>query len=80
MKRSRTTVSICCVPGDVFWTGVGCIHGFRNTSRKPVRWLETQSPQLPSRYGYRFNRDWQYLADKLATSRAEDLNTADAAR
>ncbi len=67
-------------PGDVFWTGVGCIHGFRNTSRKPVRWLETQSPQLPSRYGYRFNRDWQYLADKLATSRAEDLNTADAAR
>ena len=66
--------------GDVFWTGVGCIHGFRNTSRKPVRWLETQSPQLPSRYGYRFNRDWQYLADKLATPRAEDLNTADVAR
>ncbi len=52
--------------GDVFWTGVGCIHGFRNTSRHRVRWLETQSPQLPARYGYRFNRDWEYLADRLA--------------
>src|SRR5712671_1724058 len=52
--------------GDVFWTGVGCIHGFRNASRHRVRWLETQSPQLPARYGYRFNRDWEYLADRLA--------------
>ena len=52
--------------GDVFWTSVGCIHGFRNTSRHRVRWLETQSPQLPARYGYRFNRDWEYLADRLA--------------
>ena len=52
--------------GDVFWTSVGCIHGFRNTGRHRVRWLETQSPQLPARYGYRFNRDWEYLADRLA--------------
>jgi quercetin dioxygenase-like cupin family protein len=53
--------------GDIFWTGVGCIHAFYNTSKKTVRWLETQSPQLPSRYGYRFNRDWDYLKEKLAT-------------
>jgi mannose-6-phosphate isomerase-like protein (cupin superfamily) len=65
--------------GDVFWTGVGCIHGFRNTSRHRVRWLETQSPQLPSRYGYRFNRDWQYLADKLAGPQSV-LTTADGTR
>ena len=52
--------------GDVFWTGVGCIHAFYNTSGKTVRWLETQSPQLPARHGYRFNRDWDYLAEKLA--------------
>jgi quercetin dioxygenase-like cupin family protein len=52
--------------GDVFWTGVGCVHAFYNTSEGTVRWLETQSPQLPPRYGYRFNRDWEYLKDKLA--------------
>jgi quercetin dioxygenase-like cupin family protein len=65
--------------GDVFWTGVGCIHGFRNTSGNPVRWLETQSPQLPARYGYRFNRDWQYLADKLASAKP-GLTAADGVR
>lgn len=63
--------------GDLFWTGVGCIHGFHNTSRHPVRWLETQSPQLPARYGYRFNRDWQYLAEKLARS---EMNAAGVVR
>ena len=52
--------------GDVFWTGVGCIHAFYNTSEETVRWLETQSPQLPPRYGYRFSRDWEYLKEKLA--------------
>jgi quercetin dioxygenase-like cupin family protein len=54
--------------GDVFWTGVGCIHAFYNTSKGKVRWLETQSPQLPPRYGYRFSRDWEYLKEKLAAT------------
>jgi len=53
-------------PGDVFWTGVGCIHAFWNTSNGRVRWLETQSPQLPANYSYRFNRDWEYLAERLS--------------
>jgi quercetin dioxygenase-like cupin family protein len=52
--------------GDVFWTGVGCVHAFYNTSRKTVRWLETQSPPLPDRHGYRFSRDWEYLKEKLS--------------
>ncbi|MGC2780188.1 MAG: cupin domain-containing protein [Bradyrhizobium sp.] len=52
--------------GDVLWTGVGSIHAFYNTSGGTVRWLETQSPQPPARYSYRFNRDWEYLAEKLA--------------
>lgn len=52
--------------GDVFWTGVGCVHAFYNTSGGTVRWLETQSPQLPGRHGYRFSRDWEYLKQKLA--------------
>jgi quercetin dioxygenase-like cupin family protein len=47
--------------GDVFWTGVGCVHGFRNTSETTVRWLETQAPQPPARHSYRFDRDWEYL-------------------
>ena len=52
-------------PGDIFWTGVGCIHAFYNTSQSRVRWLETQSPQPPANHSYRFNRDWDYLADQL---------------
>jgi quercetin dioxygenase-like cupin family protein len=60
-------------PGDVFWTGVGCIHAFWNKSDGRVRWLETQSPQPPSNHSYRFNRDWDYLAERLESrSREED--------
>jgi quercetin dioxygenase-like cupin family protein len=55
-------------PGDVFWTGVGCVHAFYNQSDGHVRWLETQSPQPPANYSYRFNRDWDYLAQQLDTS------------
>lgn len=51
--------------GDIFWTGVGCIHAFHNRSRGRVRWLETQAPQPPSNHSYRFDRDWNYLAAKL---------------
>jgi len=52
-------------PGDIFWTGVGCVHAFYNKTDKTCRWLETSSPQPPARHGYRFSRDWQYLAEKL---------------
>jgi quercetin dioxygenase-like cupin family protein len=52
--------------GDVFWTGVGCVHAFVNRSATGrVRWLETQSPQPPSNHSYRFERDWDYLAARL---------------
>ena len=59
--------------GDVFWTGVGCVHSF--LSRDPtthVRWIESQSPQPPSHHSYRFNRDWDYLETRLATEPASD--------
>jgi quercetin dioxygenase-like cupin family protein len=52
--------------GDIFWTSVGCIHASSHTSDARVRWLETQAPQLPPNYSYRFNRDWDYLTDRLA--------------
>ena len=51
--------------GDIAWAGVGCIHEFANESDHVVRWLETQAPQPPARYSYRFARDWSYLEDKL---------------
>jgi quercetin dioxygenase-like cupin family protein len=57
-------------PGDVFWTGVGCIHAFYNRSGGRVRWLETQSPQPPANHSYRFNRDWDHLAERLQGSAA----------
>jgi quercetin dioxygenase-like cupin family protein len=54
-------------PGDVAWAGVGCVHGFRNASNtETVRWLETSAPQPPSRYAYRFARDWNYLQEALS--------------
>ncbi len=53
------------VPGDVAWAGVGCVHEFRNVGKGPVRWLETQAPQPPTRHSYRFRRDWSYLEERL---------------
>ena len=47
--------------GDAAFAGVGCVHGFHNVGVGPVRWLETQAPQPPSRHSYRFARDWDYL-------------------
>jgi mannose-6-phosphate isomerase-like protein (cupin superfamily) len=51
--------------GDIAWAGVGCPHSFRNLGRGPLRWLETQAPQPPRRYSYRFARDWDYLREVL---------------
>jgi mannose-6-phosphate isomerase-like protein (cupin superfamily) len=52
--------------GDIAWTGAGCVHSFRNAGREPVRWLETQAPQPPARYSYRFAGDWDYLREIAA--------------
>jgi quercetin dioxygenase-like cupin family protein len=53
--------------GDIAWAGVGCVHSFAAVGA-PVRWLETQAPQMPARHAYRFVRDWEYLTDKAAFS------------
>jgi len=52
-------------PGDCAWAGAGCVHGFANAGQGPLRWLETQAPQPPSRHSYRFTRDWEYLREAL---------------
>jgi quercetin dioxygenase-like cupin family protein len=67
-------------PGDVLWTGVGCIHAFYNTSDRMVRWLETQAPQPPARHSYRFERDWDYLRAKLQTEPAAIESSAGTTR
>lgn len=54
-------------PGDLFWSGVGCVHAFYEVKGKTVRWLETSTPQPPLRHSYRFSRDWDYLAETLGT-------------
>jgi quercetin dioxygenase-like cupin family protein len=46
-------------PGDYFWSSVGSMHAITNRSTDPVRWLETQAPQPPSRYQARFVADWE---------------------
>jgi quercetin dioxygenase-like cupin family protein len=60
-------------PGDVFWTGVGCIHAFYETKGNTVLWLETSAPGPPDRHSYRFERDWEYLGERIG---AESTITA----
>lgn len=48
-------------PGDVIWTGVGCIHSFDNVGTEPVRWIETQAPLPPAKEVFRFEREWAHL-------------------
>src|SRR5688500_4980778 len=52
-------------PGDFVWTGVGCVHAFRNVSSAPVRWLETFSPQPPKEDVFRFMAAWEARAKDL---------------
>jgi quercetin dioxygenase-like cupin family protein len=52
-------------PGDAFWTATGCVHAFYEVKGAPVRWLETSAPGPPARHSYRFERDWDYLANRL---------------
>jgi mannose-6-phosphate isomerase-like protein (cupin superfamily) len=52
-------------PGDVVWTGVGCVHAFRNVSSTPVRWLETFAPQPPKENVFRFMAEWDAKAREL---------------
>lgn len=48
-------------PGDVIWTGVGCIHSFANAGDEPVRWIETQAPLPPAKEVFRFEREWAHF-------------------
>jgi quercetin dioxygenase-like cupin family protein len=48
-------------PGDWFWSGVGSAHELTNRSNGPVRWLETQAPQPPSRHQFRYRAHWEAL-------------------
>lgn len=64
--------------GDLAWTGAGCVHSFHAVG-VPVRWLETQCPQMPARHSYRFVRDWDYLRERLGAASADAGSVAAAA-
>jgi quercetin dioxygenase-like cupin family protein len=51
--------------GDVAYAGVGCIHSFENRSGEKTRWLESRAPLPPLHHSYRFNREWDYLVQRL---------------
>jgi len=55
-------------PGDVFWTATGCVHAFYETRGGKVLWLETSAPGPPPRHSYRFERDWDYLVERLGSN------------
>ncbi len=52
-------------PGNVLWTGVGCVHAFRNAGSVPVLWLETFAPQPPKENAFRFMAEWETRAREL---------------
>ncbi len=51
--------------GEYVWTGVGCMHGFKNAGDVPVRWIETQSPLPTPTEAFRFKAQWEYLQQKV---------------
>jgi quercetin dioxygenase-like cupin family protein len=51
-------------PGDVAFAPVGSIHGFWNDGPDRVRWIETQAPQPPARFAYRWEPSWAAVAER----------------
>jgi quercetin dioxygenase-like cupin family protein len=58
-------------PGDYCWSSVEGMHALTNRSDAPVRWLETQAPQPPSRHQFRYRVDWERLVGGTAGSPQE---------
>ena len=59
--------------GDVAYAGVGCIHAFENGSGTGCRWLETRAPLPPLHHAYGFNRDCDYVGERLGAPPAVAL-------
>lgn len=51
-------------PGTLCWTGVGAKHQIFARGDKPVRFIETQTPQPPARQAFRFDVEWQPMRDR----------------
>ncbi len=47
--------------GDLLWVGTNAPHGFVNTGRQPVRWIEAQAPAPPRAEAFLFDHDWADL-------------------
>jgi mannose-6-phosphate isomerase-like protein (cupin superfamily) len=51
--------------GEYVWTGVGCMHGFKQIGDQSVRWIETQAPLPTATEAFRFKARWEYLQKKI---------------
>ena len=51
-------------PGDVIWTGVGCIHSFENVGSEPVRWIERKRRCLLRKKHFALSATGQGSIDK----------------
>ncbi len=65
VKGTLDGTSYLATPGDVLWTGVGCVHSFANIGDQPVRWLETFAPIPPKENVFRFLGDWEKRGKEL---------------
>ncbi|GIU93098.1 MAG: hypothetical protein KatS3mg011_2004 [Acidimicrobiia bacterium] len=45
--------------GDLVFAGVNALHGFSNTTDRPVRWIEAQGPAPPPSGSFFFPADWE---------------------
>lgn len=45
--------------GDVIFAGVNALHGFSNTTDRPVRWIEAQAPAPPPAGAFFFPSHWE---------------------
>jgi quercetin dioxygenase-like cupin family protein len=67
-------------PGDVAFAPVGSIHGFWNDGPDRVRWIETQAPQPPARFAYRWEPSWAAVAEHGVEAWPGQANAAEPAR
>jgi quercetin dioxygenase-like cupin family protein len=52
--------------GDYCWSGAASMHALTNRSDRPVRWIETQVPQPPTRHQARFRNEWERITGEGA--------------
>ncbi len=50
--------------GTLCWTSVGAKHAIYAHGDRPVRFIETQTPQPPARQAFRFDSEWRAMRER----------------